>query len=194
MSAKLLPIVLLPLAMGAAAAQAHAETRPAAEDAPPTHMGPPPQRGPISIEAVSKRVAERFASLDANHDNMLDPKEFESQQFGGRRPMRHMGPRADGGEISDELFKRLDADGNGELSKEELAEMEAVRRDMMKALVFERLDTNHDGYLTLDEFGPQLVRLKELDANGDGLVTDEERPHEGRRWRQPPSAGSEPGA
>ncbi len=184
MSLKLSLMFLLPLAMSNAAA--HAQSDEGTEAAPTPHqfMAQRGHRGPISIEEVRSRTIERFTSLDTSGDGALVLGEFEPPRMGGRRGMRGMGlPRGERGDthVEDRLFQRLDVDGNGELSQEELANMQAARRDMMKELVFERLDTSGDGFLSLDEFAAQVARLKELDVNGDGLVTEEERP---RRRRQ----------
>ena len=189
MLAKLFWITVLPIAMVGGSVNADTSDPTATDEAntPPHHfMGHRGPRGPISIEAVESRTTERFASLDANGDGLLELAEFEPSRRGGRG-MRGMGfPRGADGDtnINDRLFQHLDADGNGEISQEELANLQAARHEMMKAIVFERLDTSADGFLTLEEFAPQLARLKALDVNGDGLVTEEERPR-GRRGQKP---------
>lgn len=193
MSPKRLLILLLPLATAATATSSHSHEGPTDQAAPAPHQftGQRGQRGPISIAEMETRTAERFASLDADKNGVLELVEFEPSRRGGGAAMRAMGfsPGGDTG-VSERLFQRLDVDGSGEISEAELANMQAVRHDMMKALVFERLDTNADGKLTPDEFAPQLARLKELDVDGDGLVTQEERPR-GRRSRPADTAATE---
>jgi Ca2+-binding EF-hand superfamily protein len=63
------------------------------------------------------------------------------------------------------LFKRLDADNDGKISKEEFAKFADIVREKAKEkgkgknangraadAIFNRLDTNGDGYLSLEEF------------------------------------------
>ena len=63
------------------------------------------------------------------------------------------------------LFKRLDSNGDGKISKEEFAKFAEVMKEKAKdkgkgknangkgaEAIFNRLDSNGDGYLSLDEF------------------------------------------
>jgi Ca2+-binding EF-hand superfamily protein len=75
---------------------------------------------------------------------------------------------------SDDLFDQLDSDGNDSLSRDEYsaASRRAAREAVGKQRMFERLDVDDDGVLTIDEFPPS--RLVRLDSDGDGIITAEE--------------------
>ena len=79
-----------------------------------------------------------------------------------------------------EGFAKLDADGDGYVTKEE---MDALREKMREAhprgqrggMDPEKLDLDGDGQITRDEAVEAAVsRFDEMDANGDGEVTREE--------------------
>lgn len=72
------------------------------------------------------------------------------------------------------MFKRLDADNNGQLSAEEFAKLPAAHRAQMAEMMFSHLDKNADGTLTPDEFPPFVAHLKAMDKNNDGIVTKDE--------------------
>ena len=57
-----------------------------------------------------------------------------------------------------QLFKLLDANGDGRISRAE-AEV-AIRLKPSLAELFERTDTNHDGYLTPDEIRAEAARQR----------------------------------
>jgi Ca2+-binding EF-hand superfamily protein len=68
-----------------------------------------------------------------------------------------------------------DTDGDGRVSR---AELEAVatkgRRDPSR--LFDRMDSNHDGYLDKGEIQAALtMRFHRMDHNDDGIVTPDER-------------------
>jgi hypothetical protein len=62
-------------------------------------------------------------------------------------------------------------------------------------LIFQVLDTNHDGYIDAAELANAPAALKALDKNGDGRISLEEalgpRPH-GMRPERPPGDGGIP--
>lgn len=82
-----------------------------------------------------------------------------------------------------ELFNALDADGNGQLSQDELSN----RHEAMTRLRFQSADRNDDGKIDRDEFMARAEERAErmferMDNNDDGtLDVDEAQPHHGKR-------------
>eukprot|EP00930_Biecheleria_cincta_P079737 TRINITY_DN6765_c0_g1_i1.p1 TRINITY_DN6765_c0_g1~~TRINITY_DN6765_c0_g1_i1.p1 ORF type:complete len:1135 (-),score=225.09 TRINITY_DN6765_c0_g1_i1:42-3446(-) len=72
-----------------------------------------------------------------------------------------------------ELFDRLDADGDGVLSREELS-----RAQKTQVAGFDCMDANGDGVVSREEFvraqNSQATRFAFMDANGDGVVSKDE--------------------
>jgi Ca2+-binding EF-hand superfamily protein len=79
-------------------------------------------------------------------------------------------------EYDPEIFKRLDADGDGKLSSTEfgMQKVHDAARSVMHESMFARLDKNEDGALTRDEMPDPATRLDAMDANDDGTVTRDE--------------------
>lgn len=79
---------------------------------------------------------------------------------------------------SNAMFSALDADGNGELSQQELSNM----REAMAKMRFEAADTDSDGQIDKDEFMAKAEEraegmFKHMDKNEDGtLDADEAQP------------------
>lgn len=65
-----------------------------------------------------------------------------------------------------ELLKRFDADGDGQLSDSEKAEV--------KKAMLPRLDKNGDGNISQQEAGKLWSRLSKLDKNGDNVISKQE--------------------
>lgn len=85
---------------------------------------------------------------------------------------RHHGGHS---EMQQQLFKQIDADGDGKITQKEL--------DTFRAAKVKAADTNKDGALSLEEFEPiyqemtrkSMVRaFQRLDTNGDGVISQEE--------------------
>ncbi len=76
-------------------------------------------------------------------------------------------------------FDKIDADGDGEITKKEFAKAEKKMRERRKGgdkgERFDEMDTDGNGSLSKDEAGERLLeRFDEIDSNGDGEITKEE--------------------
>jgi Ca2+-binding EF-hand superfamily protein len=66
------------------------------------------------------------------------------------------------------------AKGDG-LNKEQFTGMQHSRAEFTSSRSFQRLDNNHDGKLTLQEFSSsQAKTFARMDKNGDGVITRDE--------------------
>lgn len=159
--------------------------------------------GVLTEDELPEHVWERLSAADADGDGSLTLEELTAfTPDGGPHGPRHDG-RGDGDvlerfdenddglltadEVSEQLWEHLspaDADGDGTISSEELADYrpESPSREDL----FARLDTDGDGALTEDELPAELWgRLSAADTNGDGGITldeliafkPEDRPH-----------------
>lgn len=155
--------------------------------------------GKLSKDEAPERMRENFDRLDGDGDGSVTLAEFEkvAGAFPGGPPARRpegtpANPRPEGrGEGGPPIVRALDANGDGEISAEEIA---AASKSLAK------LDKNGDGKLTREELGPPpgmregaggsprpegnagafaaqfIARLKEADKNGDGKLSKEEAP------------------
>lgn len=163
-------------------------------------------RFPIVIADVEARQAQRFDLLDQDSDSAVTLAEFENGPSPDRR-MRHKhrnrqaqhgshGGRAEKGgrdekrvamrkTVDVELFKILDADGDGSLSPTEHSARDRKAMGLArKRAMFTNLDTNADGKLIAAELPSRADRLKQADSNQDGKVTRREMASMRRATRQ----------
>jgi EF hand len=91
------------------------------------------------VQRSLPRLAVRFDEIDRNGDGALSPEELRASR-GGK-------PRDRAGESGfAEHFRRADTDGNGALTRAEAEN--GLPRLTVK---FDRIDSNHDERLTLEE-------------------------------------------
>ncbi|MEQ8857116.1 MAG: EF-hand domain-containing protein [Pseudomonadales bacterium] len=156
---------------------------------------------PLSVADAAARAEARFVAMDTDGSGEISAAELAAapRPEGSRRHGNHDGPfhhpRGDGDrrpEADAELFDQLDADSDGQLSREEFTaeRIREARRDGFRARMFARLDTDGSGGLSRDELPDPSARLAEMDADGDGTVTREEaRAHHPKRPRQDDDRG-----
>jgi Ca2+-binding EF-hand superfamily protein len=101
--------------------------------------------GKISKAEFAAQSAERFARMDANGDGKIDATERSVAAEGGRRAGRGM--------------DRLDADGDGVITRAEY--------DARTGQRFARLDTNGDGFIDAAERQTAMSRMGRGRSGGD---------------------------
>lgn len=119
---------------------------------------------------------DMFNMLDKNKDGVISAEEFFASPRMARMDQ----------EQRDKLFARIDLDGDGKVTPEEIRKMrqESHERKMRE---FRELDTDENGGLSFEElskgkFFSQLPEEKRrqifdrMDTNGDGEITPEDRP------------------
>ena len=113
----------------------------------------------VSAQGPGQRSGERFERLDANNDGELTLEEMTAKQAA--------------------MIEEADADGNGALSKAEMRAFREAKRAERNP------DKNDDGVIDRTEFiNAAQDRFDRLDADGDGLLSEDERPRRGRWSRR----------
>jgi len=117
-------------------------------------------------QAALPRLYENFDLVDANHDGFVTAEEMQAARLAHRGAGRGEG------------WKQWDANGDGRLSREEVANAPRLSQQ------FDTIDANHDGFITVEEM--QAARQahhaghgrgdgwKKWDANGDGRLSRDE--------------------
>ena len=137
------------------------------------------EKGPIVLSEVEQRIDERFNTADVDSDGQLSTAELATikpahhkMQRKHKRKRMHQQDRPDTGV----MFEALDADGSGELSKDEFTaeKHRAARKQLKTERRFAKLDANNSGGIERNEFGVRLERLRAADTDADGTVTRDE--------------------
>jgi hypothetical protein len=130
---------------------------------PAVHAAPAQTAAPAKRPAAEPKApaaSPLLAQLDANHDGKITRSEWK------------------GNDVS---FSMLDKNGDGVLTADELAPSvpadpgpspEAVRARQEK--IFRWMDANHDGRVAKAEWRGEAAQFARLDRNHDGVVTLEE--------------------
>lgn len=76
---------------------------------------------------------------------------------------------------SNALFKKLDSNGDGQISQQEMQNLPTLVHQKK----FDEADSNHDGKVSSEEFMAQVKQhaehmFKRLDKNGDGMIEADE--------------------
>jgi Ca2+-binding EF-hand superfamily protein len=144
-------------------------------------------------------LADKFDSVDANKDGRLDKSELDAMRDAHRAEMQARGEErwkavdTDGnGSVSRAeaeastswvagQFDKLDADKDGQLTRDEMKAARKEGHERMREHAVERFktaDTNGDGGIDLAEAQTGMPKLAEqfstVDTNNDGKVTPEE--------------------
>jgi len=158
-------------------------------------QSPEPPKGPPADEKGEHRGPPRpFMELaDTDHDGFISKAEFDAMPRIMNLPE----------EKRENLFKRLDKDGDGKLSREELAPFGKPRdeKDAPMKRLWE-LDSDKSGGISFEEFkaGQLFMKLPparqeavfhRLDTDGDGVITPKDKPEPPFKHR--PDDGGERG-
>jgi Ca2+-binding EF-hand superfamily protein len=132
--------------------------------------------GNISIEEAEKApaplLANNYAVIDTDNDGKLSQQEVGAFLRALRRQMAQRIRAAD-----EKAFKRIDADHNGSISREEATRTSAP----LLAANFDAIDFDKDGKLSPQEVGAfwqmrrqAILRLMAADKNHDGTLSKDE--------------------
>jgi len=135
--------------------------------------------GVVTRSEMRTAEGERFDKIDTNHDGKLTVDEIQAAHR--EAAAKHFAAkdtdkdgklsRAEVAKMPDPMFARLDANHDGFLTPEELAQGHHGHGNKG----FGHADTNGDGAISRDEaLARSDKRFARIDANGDGVITQDE--------------------
>lgn len=135
--------------------------------------------GVVTRSEMRTTEGERFDKIDTNHDGQLSVDEMQAAHR--EAAAKHFAEkdadkdgklsRAEVAKMPDAVFARIDANHDGFLTPDELAQAHGGHGEKR----FLRADTNGDGLISRDEaLARSDKRFARLDTNGDGVLTQEE--------------------
>jgi Ca2+-binding EF-hand superfamily protein len=137
------------------------------------------------IRASFERADKQSAGAIVCHPRNADaPKQGGRSRRGGSRgagsfcsrdDLNHDG-KVTRAELDQALHQQFAAASKGgALTKDQFTAMQGSRAEATSARAFQRLDTNHDGKLTAQEFSAsQQKTFARIDRNNDGVITRDE--------------------
>jgi Ca2+-binding EF-hand superfamily protein len=115
----------------------------------------PPQGNADQVLPTKDQYEEWLSRIDTDGDGQVTREEWAAHQAAG--------------------FNRVDADHDGKLTMAEMHAALKPQRESEAAKVFQRWDSNKDGFVTREEFlGRDFPGFKMLDTDGDGNITADE--------------------
>ncbi len=148
----------------------------------PAWSGPHGSEFPISIADLEAKAAQAFAQADSNNDGEVSQEEFADVDTDHRGMRERHFSGHHGSRVHGEHMGRMGRGDHGDHSMESQAEF------------FAALDTDGNGELSSEEFGPEnhraarktLMRNKmfaRMDADGNGGLSQDEFPGRVQRLR-----------
>lgn len=120
---------------------------------------------------VAQQLDAKFKTFDSNRDGRLSKAEIQAAET---RAQQQAAARI--AQRTEQSFARLDKDKNGQLSLVEFKAAAPPVRGITADTLLQRLDSNTDGAVTLQEFGARtLAAFDRMDRNRDGTLSAAER-------------------
>ena len=115
---------------------------------------------------VQKMADTRFGAGDVNNDGFLSRDELQSMTAQATQQVVAQ---------MEQQFTAMDSDKNGQVSLAEFKAAATARVSPNSEAALQRFDTNKDGKVSATEFrAPVLATFDQVDANKDGIVTQDE--------------------